>query len=203
VGTEAGTVEVISERGRAAAVLHPTRLRILHALATPDSAAGLGRRLDEPRQRLNHHLRALEAEGLVVLVEERRAGNMIERVVRASASSYVMDPAVLGPVAVDPARAGDELSTSYLVAVAARVVRELARLRRLAADAGKRLATLTIDTEVRFRSAADQAAFGEELAAAVAGVVERYHDGEAPRGRRFRVVVGSYPVPPTEPQEDE
>jgi hypothetical protein len=45
-----------------------------------------------PRQQVGYHLRALEQAGLVELVEERRKGNCIERIVRAAACSYVISP---------------------------------------------------------------------------------------------------------------
>jgi DNA-binding transcriptional ArsR family regulator len=192
----ADPLALVSDGDTAAALLHPTRLRILRALAEPGTAAGLARHLGEPRQRLGHHLRQLEAVGLVELVEERRKGNVTERVVRASARAYVVDPAVLGPVTADPGGVRRELSTSYLVAVLTRGVRELARLRRLAAGAGRRLPVLTVDTQVTFATPEAQAAFARELTDAVATVVARHHDGRAPGGRAFRVVAGAYPLPP-------
>lgn len=193
---------LVSDGESAAALLHPTRLRILRALAEPDSAAGLARRLDEPRQRLGHHLRALEAVGLVELVGERRKGNMTERVLRASARAYVVDPEVLAPVAADPGGIGrgrPELATSYLVAVLSRGVRELARLRRLASGAGRRLPVLTLDTEVTFATPEAQAAFARDLSDAVSAAVARHHDGRSSGGRTFRLVVASYPMPPDPP----
>jgi DNA-binding transcriptional ArsR family regulator len=196
VDPEVADLQVVADGDTAAAMLHPTRLRILQALTEPDSAAGLARRLGEPRQRLGYHLRQLEDVGLVELVEERRRGNCTERIVRASAPAYVVDPAVLGPVAAHPGRARDGLPASYLVAVLTRGVRELARLRRLAGRSRKRLPVLTLDTEVTFASPAAQAAFADELTRAVTDVVARHHDGLAPEGRTFRLVVGAYPIPP-------
>ena len=120
----------------------------------------------------------------------------------ATASSYVVSPSALGPVAPphDPARGMDRLSASYLIALAARVVREVGQLLRRSEELDKRLATLSIDTEVRFRSAEDRAAFSSELTAAVAALVSRYHDESAPGGRRHRLMIGAYPKP-EEPKE--
>lgn len=189
-------VEVVSDQGAALTMLNATRLRVLQALDEPGSASTVARRLGMPRQRVNYHLRQLEAAGLVALVEERRKGNCTERVVRATARGYVVDPAMLGSVDVDPA--GDRLSAAYLVSVLARGVREIARLRRLAAGAQKQLPTLTLDTEIAFGSSAAQARFAEDLVEAVNDVIARHHDDTSPRRRRFRVVLGSYPLPPRE-----
>ena len=62
-----------------------------------------------------------------------------------------------------------------------------------AVKAGKRLATLTLETEIRFRSAEERNAFAEELAATVARLAARYHDEKAPGGRSFRFLAGCYP----------
>jgi hypothetical protein len=113
----------------------------------------------------------------------------------ATATSYVVSPSALGPVAVDPKREVDRLSASYLIALGARVVREVGDLVRRAKEAGKRLATLAVDTEVRFRSATDRAAFTSELTEAITKLVSKYHDESAPGGRVHRLVVVAHPLP--------
>jgi rRNA-processing protein FCF1 len=101
----------------------------------------------------------------------------------------------MGPVAVDPSREMDRLAAGYLIALGARVVRELSDLLRRARQAGKRLATLAVDTEVRFRSPADRAAFSHELTGAITKLVSKYHDESAPGGRAHRLMVLAYPLP--------
>ncbi len=187
-------VHVIEDPNGAAAVLHPLRRRILGELGAPDSAAGLSRRLGVPRQKLNYHLRQLEAEGLVEAVEERKRRNCTERLLRAVARSYLIGPSALGPLAVDPAGAPDAASSAYLVAVAAQTIHEVADQRRRAERAGKRLPTLTLQTEVRFASADAQQAFAQQLSEEVARLVTKYHDDQAPGGRRFRVIAAAYPA---------
>ena len=142
---------------------------------------------------MNYHLRTLEQHGLVELVELRRRGNMTERVMRATAASYVISPAALGAAAPDPARAPDRLSARWLIA---RGRTHRARGRGAAGrrdPAGKRVATFTLDGEVRFASAADRAAFAEELAGAVTALVGKYHDDTHRGGRPHRVVVAVHP----------
>ena len=127
------------------------------------------------------------------LVEERRRGNMTERVLQASAGSFVISPAVLAELAPDPGLSPDRLSGRWLLALAARLLREVGELMRGARAAGKPLATFAIDGEVRFASAADRAAFAEELGESLRSLVARYHDEKAPGGRRHRVVVAVHP----------
>jgi predicted ArsR family transcriptional regulator len=188
-------VEVIDDPAAAAVALDPIRTRLLAELREPGSAATLAERVGIPRQKVNYHLRTLEAHGLVRVSEERRWGGLTERVLVATARSYVVSPAALGAAAADPKRAADRLSARYLIALAARLVREVGQLARRADDQHKRLATLGIDAEIRFRSAAERAAFTEDLTAAVAGLVSRYHDASAPGGRPHRLVIAAHPLP--------
>lgn len=176
-------------------MLDPTRLRMLGELQKPDSAAGLAKRFRLPRQRVNYHLRELERAGLVRLVEERRKGNCTERLVQATARSYLISPELLGSLAADPDRVEDRLSSAYLIAVAARAIRELAELRDRADRAGKPIATLSLQTEVRFASPADRNAFAEDLANALAQLVREYHTpGGDEAGRLHKFFVGGYPA---------
>ncbi len=211
-------IEVIADAQAAAMALDPVRARILAALSEPGSATTVAAAVGETRQKVNYHLRLLEAHGLVRLLAERPRRGLTERVMVASARSYVVSPGALGPSAApDPApaatgRAGagvddatvsaagiDRHSSAYLLAVAARTLREVADLGRRAAGARRQLATLTIDTEIRFASAADRAAFTAELAAAVAALAARYHDESAAAGRWHRLVVAAHPRPNQDP----
>lgn len=180
-------------------MLHPTRLLLLRELAEPGSAASLARRLELPRQQLNYHLHALEHAGLIEEVETRRRGNCIERIVRATARTYVISPAAMGDSGPSTLAAGDRFSATYLISVAAATLRDLGRLRRLADAAGKRLATLTLQAEVCLASPAERKAFTQELAAAVEGVIAKYHHEG---GRPFRVTLGAYPSPPPDPSNE-
>jgi DNA-binding transcriptional ArsR family regulator len=188
-------LEVIDEPEAAALALDPVRSRILAALAKPGSAASLAPEVGLTRQKVNYHLRVLEEHGLVQQVDERRWGGLRERLMVATAASYVVSPAALGPVAADPERSRDRLSASYLIALAARTVREVGELWSRARREDKRLATLSIDTVIRFRSPADRAAFTHELANTVTALAARYHDESAPGARPHRLVVASYPAP--------
>jgi DNA-binding transcriptional ArsR family regulator len=191
-----GQLSVIQQADAASAALHPARRALLAALVEPDSAAGLSRRLGLPRQRLNYHLRALERCRLVECVEERKKGNCTERILRATARSFVIAPQALGALGPTPQAARDRFSASYAIAVAARAIQEVSTLETAARSAKKRIATLTIDAEIRFATAERRAAFAEELSAIVAQLVARYHDDAAQTGRRFRLIALAHPAAP-------
>ncbi|KFZ81634.1 ArsR family transcriptional regulator [Amycolatopsis sp. MJM2582] len=195
------SVAVIEDAEAAEVSLDPVRARLLAELAEPASATMLAARVDLPRQKVNYHLRALEKHGLVELVEERRKGNVTERMMRATASSYVISPTALSAVQPDPAQSPDRLSARWLLAVAGRLVRDVGLLITGATKARKRVATFAIDGEVRFSSAADRAAFAEELTVAITNLVSKYHDEGAEQGRDHRIVVAVHPSVKTEPEE--
>lgn len=183
-------VEIIENADTAAVALDPIRARLLAELAVPASAAGLAARVGITRQKVNYHLTALESHGLVELAEERQHGGITERVLQASAANYVVSPAALSKTAADPDSNADHLSAGYLIALAGRLVREVGTLARKAGTSGKRLPTFTIDTSIGFRSAADRAAFADDLTAAVLELAARYHHDD---GRKHRLIVASHP----------
>jgi DNA-binding transcriptional ArsR family regulator len=195
-------VDVITDPVVAAVALEPMRSRLLSELKEPASAAALAARLGLARQKVNYHLRALEQHGLVNVAEERQWGGLTERLLIATAAAYVVSPEALGPVASTPGRVVDRLAASYLIALGARVIDEVSALLRRSRELGKRFATLSLDTEVRFRSAAERAAFTNELTQAVTALVARYHDPGAAGGRAHRVLVLSHAMPvPTAKKE--
>jgi DNA-binding transcriptional ArsR family regulator len=187
-------VDVIDNPAAAAIALDPIRNRLLAELVEPASAASLANRIGLARQKVNYHLRTLEEHGLVTAAGERQWGGLTERLLVASATSYVVSPTALGPIATDPRRTADRLSASYLIALGARIVREVGDLWRRALRADKHLASLAIDTEIRFRSPAERAAFTRELTQAITSLVGRYHD-DAPGGRLHRLVLVAHPSP--------
>jgi DNA-binding transcriptional ArsR family regulator len=200
-------IEVVDAAGTASALIDPARIRILSALREPDSAAGVARALGLPRQRVGHHVRALEAAGLLTCVGERRKRNCVERLLRATARSYVLAPQLLGRLGMSSEEAQDRFSSTYLLAAATRVLQEVSTLRPRAEAAGKKLPTLTLQTEVRFASAHSQSEFLEELLGAFTDVVERHHRPDAAGGRTFRISLLGHPALPPEaapphPHED-
>jgi len=67
-------LEVIDDPATAVVALDPVRARLLAELVEPGSAASLAPRMGLARQKVNYHLRALEAHGLVRPVEKTTVG---------------------------------------------------------------------------------------------------------------------------------
>ena len=181
---------VVQERKAAGALVHPLRRQILEALAAPGSATTVAGSLDVPRQLVNYHLRVLEKAGLVEEVGVRQRRGLTERLVQATAAHYVMAPDVVGGASATR----DAFSSTYQVAVAARTIREVAALAALAREAGKRLTTLTIDTEITFSSPKDREAFGNELVSTITALVNKYSAGPGKNRRSYRLFAGAHPV---------
>ncbi len=183
---------MLADAAAVEAALDPIRASILDALAEPGSATTVAAAVGSTRQKVNYHLKALEAHGLVELAEERPWGGITERVVRRSARHLVVAPDVLHGAVIDPNEVADRLSAEYLIAVNARTVSEVGVIAAAGATAGTRVPTLTVDTVIGFRSPDDRAAFASDLQAAVAALVARYHHDD---GRPHRLTVSSYPRP--------
>jgi DNA-binding transcriptional ArsR family regulator len=206
--TRGSSLDLVREPAQAAILLHhPLRLKILAALLEPDSATGVARRMKLPRQTVNYHVRELARARLLVRAGRRRRRHLFEQCYVATARGYVLSPELLGQLAADPAQVADTFSAKYLLGLASKLQSELARSVELAAAAGKRLATLSINTELRFTSPEQRAVFTEELQRALVHVAARHSspfakaDGSPAEGRPFRLVVGCYPIPPAKDQE--
>lgn len=175
-----------------AAISHPVRLRVLDALRSPDSAAGVARMLDEPRQRINHHVKELARVGLVRSVGERRRGNFMEQLFEAVAGTFVISPRLTWQ---DPERVGalrDQTSLENLVEFGERLQRDAAALLDRAAFEGDEIPSAAVEAEVRFGDGEARAAFVDEYLALVAGLIEKYAASDGPA---FRVGLAVHPHP--------
>src|SRR5688500_9580455 len=108
-------IQTVTQPERAAALLqHPLRRRILLEARTPASASELARRLNQPRQRLNYHVKQLARHGFLRLESRRRKRNMEERRYVAAARAFVLAPQLLGALGATPESAADAFSAAYL-----------------------------------------------------------------------------------------
>jgi hypothetical protein len=80
------------------------------------------------------------------------------------------------------------------------MIHDVTALKHLADETDKRLATIAIQTEVRFATAAEQHAFAYELADTLGQLVTKYHREDAPEGPEFSFTVTGHPTvaPPSE-----
>ena len=185
-------IGVVSTAEDAANLLDVAKRELLELLkSSPDSASGLARRLGQPRQRVNYHLRALERAGLVRESGRRQRRGLTERLMEATARHYAISPAALGALNAEPSEVDDRFSSAYQIAVASRTVRDVARLTELALAAGKPLPTLTVDAQVKFADVRARDAFATELMRMVTELSARY--GSAESGYAYRFVLAAHP----------
>ena len=198
-------VGVIEEPEAAAALLDPLRARVLAAAREPASATEIARQLDLPRQRVHYHVHALERAGLLRPAGRRRRRNLIEQRFIATARSYVLAPAILGPLAADWRAVADTGSGAYLLALFEQVRDDLAN-----AGAGETKGpiepgtggqeTLSLKFQFRIESEAQKSELASALREALVGVIARHtapdrrDDGRAGAGRRHRLVLACYPA---------
>lgn len=180
---------LVEEPDRLRAALSPLRRRLLDRLRTPASATRLAAELELPRQRLNYHLRVLERAGLIELVEERQRRGCTERILRATADAFVVDPTVMNESFT---AMGDRYAAEHLVGVAAGTVREVTRMQAAAERSGTRLLTFTIEADIRFAHPGDVHRFSDALADAIARTAAEF---DHPGGRPYRLVAGGHPRP--------
>ena len=201
--TSPANLAVIDDQQGLAALLSPLRRRILSELhKKPRSATGLSRKLGLARQKVNYHFRSLEKAGLLELDSEEQRRGCTERIFRPAARAYLVNPDFLGELESDAATLRDRFSSSYLVTLAARVVRDVARLREGADRAGKPLTTLALHVDVRFSVPAQRTAFVEELTETMARLAVKYQS-DLPTAREYRFILGGHPVPRTTRDESE
>lgn len=190
------SLRLVDEPDRLRSALGPLRRVLLERLREPASATELAAGLGLPRQRVNYHVRALERDGLVELVQERRRRGCTERVLRATADAFVVDPQVLAGPAPAPSSSlteRDRFAAEHLMRAATATVQEVGRMTAAAHQAGRRLLTFTLEAELLFAAPADVHRFTGELAQALTELAERYATSDG--GRPYRVVIGGHPAP--------
>jgi DNA-binding transcriptional ArsR family regulator len=194
-GCVSSSLALVSDAAKARAALTPLRRELLERLREPNSAASLAGQLAIPRQKLASHLRVLAEAGLVKLIEERPRRGFIERVLVACADTFVLDPGLVQSAARRAGDAQDRHASDHLVRTAAALVRDVARMREAADGEGKRLLTLTVESELTFATPADFDAFSEQLSDAITVLAKRYAASPLRKGgRRYRLVAAAHPA---------
>lgn len=183
-------VHTVRDTGALRALTHPTRIALLDLLREPASAAAIARKLGQPRQRVNYHLRALHDVGLVQKVGTQRQGNFVESLYRSAARSFIVAPEVAwaDPRRTDALRRDASLET--LVALGARLQHDAAALLDDAAFDHQPIASAAVSAETHFAGERERAAFMREYLEATRRLVEKYGGAE---GSTYRVVLAVHP----------
>jgi len=165
---------VIDTPEQLVAVTHPTRLRILDELRRRDSAAGVARRLGEPRQRINHHVRELAKAGLLVSAGERRNGNFVEQLYESAAGTFVLSPRITWGDGARLQAIADQLSLRHLIEFGERLQRDAVSLLDQASFDGDAIPTVTVEATVRFADEAARSAFLDDYLHLATELIDRY-----------------------------
>jgi hypothetical protein len=193
-------VRTVRDAGAAYSLLHPIRRRILESLREPDSASGLARRFRMPRQVLNYHVKEMARVRLLRPAGKRKRRALFEQCYVASAVAYVLSPQIVGSLAASPGSLGDRFSAGYLLGMANQVQEEVGYALDRAETSGKRVATLGMNSQIRFVSAEQRAQFAQALDSAMLSVIQRFTtlfqntEGMVAEGRAYRLVLGCYPI---------
>jgi hypothetical protein len=92
------------------------------------------------------------------------------------------------------------LSAAALLALSARLQADVGCVLDQAAATGARVATFSLNADVKFRDALQRAEFANALRDSIADLIGRFTDPAADPGRPFRLVLGCYPIPKEEPK---
>jgi DNA-binding transcriptional ArsR family regulator len=174
-------IALIDTTDQLVAITHPTRLRILDELRTPGTAAGAARKLGEPRQLINHHVRALAKVGLLRSAGERRNGNFVEQLYESVAGTFILSPRITWGDGERARTLAEQLSLRHLVEFGERLQRDAITLLDRAAFEGDEIPSATVEATVRFADPAARSAFLDEYLQLTAELIEKHaaNDGDA------------------------
>lgn len=174
-------------------VTHPVRGAMFRRLKTPRSAAELAELMDVPVTRLYHHLKQLEARGLIRVVATRRVAAVTERRYQVVAHSLRLDEAVIPTLPPgELARAAGSLFDNAKLGLQRAI--ETGRFGALDESEHSMLSFLEANV-----SPQRQAEFVDRLKALVEEFDDDDADGEAAAeartdGHRFTLFVAAFPV---------
>ena len=187
-----GVAHVVDTDEQLQAFTHRARRRILDALREPDSAAAVARRLDEPRQRINHHVQELAKVGLLHKAGERRRGNFVEQLYRSAGPTVVLSSRLTwGDTERRQEAMAAQASLGNLVRFGEQVRTDAAILLDRAVFDGADIPSAAVQASVRLPDAAACAAFLDDYLGLVRELVERYSAPDAPA---YTVGFVTYPA---------
>ncbi|MEM8905023.1 MAG: winged helix-turn-helix domain-containing protein [Actinomycetota bacterium] len=184
---EGPTVALVDDPDAVEVGLDPLRRQLLDLLDAPASATELARRLDLPRQRVNYHLRQLEAVGLVELDSTRPRRGVTERLYRRIAEVVLVAPDVMADDRLDRR---DRVGVAGVLGAAVSLLGHGAAVAADAAASGRRVAASTLDSTIHVESPAALRDLVDDLALLLAR-----HDRPTSEGAiAFRAVTALLPA---------
>jgi DNA-binding transcriptional ArsR family regulator len=176
------------------------RVKVLEILREPQCAASVARVIGLPRQKINYHLKELARVGLVEHAGERRKGNFIEQLYRATARRFVVSSAIDWDAERLASTLRDQVSLANLADLGERLQQDAAGLLDRAAYDGVQVPSAVIEAEIQFADAAARTEFLEAYLAAIGPLLKKFGqppDGadadDARRAEPYRVAVAIYP----------
>ena len=183
-------VALVRDSEQVGALAHPMRSKILEALRSPNTAAGLARSFGRSRQSVRYHLKALERIGLIRHAGERRKGNFLEQLYQATATRFIVSSEFASNAEQLASVFRDQASLSQLVELGERLQRDAAALIELAASDGREIPSASVESEVHFKDEAVRAAFMSEFIPMLKTLLAKYGGSDGPA---YRVALVTYP----------
>jgi DNA-binding transcriptional ArsR family regulator len=173
---DAGTLEMLAD---------PVRCELIERLIDPASVSEVARAMGVPRTRLYHHVRLLEAAGMIKVVQTRKRGAIPESVYRVAARNFKPSARLLAES--PPRQVVAAVMDSVLSVTRADITRSFME-GRVGFDeaAGHRRAMLTRNVVVLSRERMRQ------LITELTAVLDRYNDDD-PGGDPVAFVAMVYP----------
>ncbi|GGE13415.1 hypothetical protein GCM10011571_13580 [Marinithermofilum abyssi] len=163
---------VVESQEQASCLLHPLRGEILSRLCSPASAAQVARSLNEPPQRINYHIKALEKANLVRRVGTRQVRNLVEVLYQAVARNYLLSD-TLGWGADTVQKLKDQSSLRHVYTTAERLKRDALRLMEQT-EAGQEIPSATLDAVIQLADENHREAFVQDYIRLMKQLIQKY-----------------------------
>ncbi|MEO8200118.1 MAG: hypothetical protein ABI679_06330 [Gemmatimonadota bacterium] len=171
------------------------------------SATEAARQLSLPRQMVHYHVLALERAGFLVPHGEVRRRNMVERRLRSSAKTYLIDPDILAALSPGRRRSPDPATPDALLSLTARIQSEIVAAQSMVSASS--LPVLSFSSKIQFSGLEQRQRFSDALGDAVGRVIRSFSQSGGstavpPDGGPSVLVLALYPLPlPSLPPSEE
>ncbi|GAA4841437.1 helix-turn-helix domain-containing protein [Paenibacillus vulneris] len=184
---------LIQSPDQAMALLNPLRADIVSRLIEPASAAELARMINEPPQRMNYHLKALEKTGLIRRVGTRQVRNLVEVLYQSIAKTFVLAESLsLSEETIE--RLKEHGSLAQLITTAEQMKKDAVYLMEHS-EKGTEIPSATLQMDVPLLDGEDREAFIADYVDMVKQLVGKYAKA-ADNGQNsplYKVILSVYP----------